>query len=109
LYEYAKALRQNPTNAEELLWQQLKNKKLGGLKFRRQHAISKFIADFYCHEKKLVVEVDGNVHDLTEVKENDDARQGWFNEIGLKVIRFTNEQIITGMHKVLKEIKTHIH
>jgi len=108
LHEYAKALRHNATDAEQLLWLQLKDKKLNGLKFRRQHAKSKFIADFYCHEKKLVIEVDGSIHDLPEVKENDNAKEGWFAEPGLNVIRFSNEQIITEMHKVLKEIKTHI-
>jgi len=80
--------------------------KFEGLKFRRQHAINKFIADFYCHKKKLVIEVDGNVHDLASVKENDDAKEGWFTELGLKVIRFTNEEIVTEMHNVLKTIKT---
>ena len=105
LYEYARELRQRTTIAENLLWQQLRDKKLNGLKFRRQHAISKFIADFYCHEKKLVIEVDGSVHEIAEVKENDAAKEGWFTELGLKVIRFTNEQIVTEMHKVLKEIK----
>lgn len=82
--------------------------KLNGLKFRRQHPISKFIADFYCHEKSLVIEVDGSVHDLVEVKANDVAKEGRFKELGLKVIGFTNEQIVTEMHKVLKEIKLQI-
>ena len=109
LFEYAKALRQSQTHAEELLWQQLKDKKLNGLEFRRQHAISKFIGDFYCHEKKWVIEVGGRVHDLQEVKENDNAKEGWFSELGLKVIRFTNEEIATEMHKVLKEIKKQTH
>ena len=106
LFEYPKALRQSQTHAEELLWQQLKDKKLNGLKFRRQHAISKFIADFYCHEKQLVIEVGGRVHDLQEVQENDISKEGWITELGLKVIRFTNEEIVSEMHKVLQTIKT---
>jgi very-short-patch-repair endonuclease len=105
LFEFAQRLRTNNTRAEALLWKQLKGEKLEGLKFRRQHPISKFIADFYCHEKKLVIEVDGNIHDIEAVKGNDEAKDKWFEELGLKVIRFKNEEVISQMHKVLKTIK----
>jgi very-short-patch-repair endonuclease len=107
LYEYAKELRQHATDAEQLLWDQIKNRKLAGLKFRRQHAISKFIADFYCHEKKLVVEIDGSVHELAEVKEKDDRKEDWFKELGLKTIRFSNKQVLCEMDFVLETIKNY--
>ncbi|MEJ0106852.1 MAG: endonuclease domain-containing protein [Bacteroidota bacterium] len=74
LYEYSRELRQVSTEAEKLLWAELRNRKLNGLKFRRQHPIDKYIADFYCHEKKIVIEVDGVVHDKKENKEYDQAR-----------------------------------
>ena len=63
LYQYGRELRQESTEVEKLLWTELRNRKLNGLKFRRQHPLDKFIVDFYCNEKKLVVELDGGVHD----------------------------------------------
>ena len=72
LYQYGRELRQSATNAEKILWEYLRNRKLEGLKFRRQHPIDKFIADFYCHEKKLVVELDGAVHDEKINAQNDE-------------------------------------
>jgi very-short-patch-repair endonuclease len=68
IYGNAKTLRQTETEAEKLLWQQLRSKKFNGLKFRRQHPIDKWIADFYCHEKKLIIELDGAVHNDVEQK-----------------------------------------
>ena len=62
IYKKAKELRKSMTVAEELLWNRLKNNKLGGLKFRRQHPLDIFIADFYCHKLKLVIEIDGEIH-----------------------------------------------
>jgi ribosomal protein S18 acetylase RimI-like enzyme len=69
LFGYAQDLRQEPTSAEELLWHNLRNRKLDDLKFRRQHPIDKYIADFYCHEKLLVIELDGFIHNLQENKD----------------------------------------
>ena len=62
LYEYGRILRQRQTDAEEKLWQLIRNRKLSGLKFRRQHPLDKYIADFCCHEKRLVIELDGGIH-----------------------------------------------
>ncbi|HLN52950.1 MAG TPA: endonuclease domain-containing protein, partial [Lentimicrobium sp.] len=69
----AKDLRQNQTDAESILWSKLRNRKCNGMKFRRQHPILSFVADYYCHEKKLIVEVDGSVHLSDEVLERDKA------------------------------------
>ena len=104
LYEYAKQMRKNSTKAEEILWQRLKNKQLEGLKFRRQHPIDKFVADFYCHEKKLMIEIDGNIHNLNEQKDLDKGRTETLNEFGIRVLRFKNEEILTNIEDVMIKI-----
>ena len=105
LFEFAKTLRQNSTEAEKLLRQKIKNKQVGDLKFRRQHPLDKYIADFYCHEKKLVIELDGNIHDAKEKKEDDFNRTYVLNEFGITVLRFRNEEIKNEMAFVIEEIK----
>ena len=102
LFEYAKRLRETPTKAESLLWNMLNKKQLGS-KFRRQHPIYKYIADFYCHELKLVIEVDGDYHN--EQKEYDKYRSNDLIEFGIKVIRFTNEQVENQISNVILKIK----
>jgi len=104
IFENARALRQTSTEAEEKLWQGLRNKKLSGLKFRRQHTIDKWIADFYCHEKKLVIELDGSIHNEKEIIEYDEARTKDLKELGINVLRFRNEEVMTSMETVLKSI-----
>src|SRR5688500_5946222 len=93
LFEYARDLRKNETSAEDLLWRNLRDRKLDGLKFRRQHPLDKFIADFYCHEKRLVIEVDGSVHDSRDAKESDEGRTYELKELGITVLRFRNEEV----------------
>ena len=105
LYEYARDLRKNETSAEELLWRNLRNRKLDGLKFRRQHPLDKFIPDFYCHEKKLAIEVDGSVHDSRDAKESDEGRTYELKELGITVLRFRNEEVLKDMSLVLKKIR----
>lgn len=105
LYEYAKDLRKNETGAEDFLWRNLRDRKLDGLKFRRQHPLDKFIADFYCHEKRLVIEVDGSVHDSIEAKESDEGRTYELKELGITVLRFRNEEVLNDMSLVLKKIR----
>ena len=92
------------TIAESILWSFIRNKRCNGLKFRRQHPILSFIADFYCYEKKLVVEVDGSVHDMSEAKERDEARTHELENFGITVLRFSNEEILTKIDEVLSEI-----
>ncbi len=96
------------TNAEELLWQRLRGRKFQGLKFRRQHPIGKYIADFYCHELKFVVEVDGSVHEIEEQKEYDVGRTFELNKMDIKVIRFTNNEIEREMSRVLSKLNDFI-
>ena len=95
-------MRREPTAAENKLWQKLRNSQLHGLKFRRQHAVERFIVDFYCAEARLVVEVDGSIHDYTT--EEDVIRQHFLEGWGLRVVRFTNQQILETIDEVLEEI-----
>lgn len=104
LYEFGRDLRRTSTEAEKILWVQLRNRKLNGLKFRRQHPLDKFVADFYCHEKRLVVELDGTVHDDKEVKEYDETRTYILNELGITVMRFRNGEVINDTQRVLSTI-----
>lgn len=93
IFEKAKMLRENMTEAEQKLWECLKGKKMQGLRFRPQHPIDIFIADFYCHPLKLVIEIDGGIHESREHKEYDIGREAELNDWGIKVIRFTNKEI----------------
>ena len=104
LYEYGRELRQSSTEAEKILWEELRNRKLNGLKFRRQHPLDKFIADFYCNEKKIVIELDGGVHDEKEVKEYDANRTYMLGELQITVMRFRNEEVLNDFKTVLKKI-----
>lgn len=104
IFEKAKALRNNMTLAESKLWEKLSKKQLMGLKFRRQHPVSAFIADFYCHALKLVIEVDGKYHDDSEQLDYDHGRTCELNKLGIIVMRFTNEAIIRDINEVLKRV-----
>ena len=107
IFENAKRLRENPTNAETVLWGYLKQRPLGQ-KFRRQHPIGIYIADFYCHALKLVIEVDGDIHADPEVAERDKRRQIDLEQDGLTVIRFKNEEVEKKLEDVIKEIEKQI-
>ena len=104
LFETAKGLRKNMTLAELILWKKLKDRKLFKVKFRRQHPIDIFIADFYCHEYKLVIEIDGEIHLENEKKEYDLGRTTEMEKFGIRIIRFTNDQILFNMDNVINEI-----
>ncbi len=104
LLDEARQLRQNQTPAEEMLWQLLRNKKLNGLKFRRQHQIGSYIADFYCHEKKIVVELDGEVHNNPEQQKHDLTRDKFLTSSGFNILRFPNEKVFNDTENVLKQI-----
>ena len=104
IFRNANELRKASTNAENLLWQQLRSRKLDGLKFRRQHPVNNYVADFYCREKQIVIEVDGGVHNEKEQKEYDEGRTVDLNNMGIRVIRFTNDEVEKEMGIVLKKI-----
>jgi very-short-patch-repair endonuclease len=100
----ARQLRRKQTPAEQILWECLRDRRLAGLKFRRQHPIDKFIADFYCHEARLVVEVDGAVHREKNQAERDALRTEVLRQFGLSVVRVTNTEVETALRKVLTRI-----
>ena len=101
----AKEMRKEPTVAESILWEHLRNRKVIDLKFRRQHLIDQFIVDFVCLEKSLVVEVDGGYHDDEYQKEHDESRATILNELGFEVIRFTNNEVLNDIDSILSKIK----
>src|ERR1700733_1277960 len=90
VFQYAEVLRKNLTATEDIVWKKLCKKQLG-VKIRRQHPIWKYVADYYCHEIKLVIEIDGGIHLLTENKECDINREVVLKEFGIVMIRFTND------------------
>ena len=104
----ARELRKEMTPAEKILWQELRNNKINGFKFRRQHPINRFIADFFCYEKMLVIEVDGSVHNEVLQKERDEMRTYILNEFGIKVIRFSNDQVVFSLPSVIEKIKNEL-
>jgi len=103
-FEYARENRMKSTPAEEQLWTELKNKKLKGLKFRRQHPVGIFILDFYCHSAKLAIELDGGYHLSVEQKEYDSNRAAMLQEAGISEIRFSNSEILNNLSDVLEKI-----
>ncbi|MEB3801928.1 dihydropteroate synthase [Flavobacterium columnare] len=112
LKERAKTMRNNPTDAEKMLWNVLSNKGIDGFKFRRQHIIGEYIVDFVCLEKQLVVEVDGAVHDNKEQIEHDRFRTEWLESKGFKVIRFKNDEVLSNLFQTIeiinKELNTQL-
>jgi very-short-patch-repair endonuclease len=106
--EYRTQNRQHPTTAEALLWQALKGQQLQGRKFRRQHSIENYIADFYCASAKLLIELDGEVHDDTIARQNDQVRDERLEQLGFKVLRFKNEEVTKNLDLVLQTISQHV-
>ena len=98
----AKELRRDMTPAENILWQELRANKLG-VHFRRQQIIAGFIVDFYCHQASLVIEVDGDIHDLQQ--EEDARRENVLSEMGLTIVRFRNEDVIKDLPRVVERIR----
>ena len=101
----ARELRRKMTEAESVLWEYLRRKSLQGLKFRRQQIIEGFIADFFCEKAKLVVEVDGGIHETEEQKKIDEQRRAVFEARGLIEIRIKNEVVLTNIEQALRTIK----
>ncbi len=99
----AKALRRTSTDVENLLWKQLRNKRLAGLKFRRQQPIDNYIVDFGCFEKRVVIEVDGGQH----TTEKDAERDDYLIRNGFKILRFWNNEVLQTIEGVMEEIGKH--
>lgn len=103
LTKIARNLRKRPTEAEKLLWSHLRGRQLEGLKFRRQQPIGKYVVDFVCLEKDVIVEVDGSQHAVE--KEKDDRRDTWLEEEGFKALRFWDNEVLTNTDGVLEVIR----
>ena len=100
--ERARELRREMTPAEKILWEELRANKLG-VHFRRQQVIQGFIVDFYCHKSALVVEVDGDIHDLQQ--EEDTRREKALRELGLRIVRFGNDDVLKNLSIVVENIR----
>ena len=105
LFKLAKKMRLAPTEAEERMWQLLNQEIFKAYKFRRQHPLAEFIADFYCHQFSLVIEVDGGVHRKPEQMQYDIFRDEDMAEYGIKVLRVTNNDVLENETEVIRKIK----
>ncbi|MEQ1321855.1 MULTISPECIES: endonuclease domain-containing protein [Acinetobacter] len=105
LLEYAKSMRHDATNAEHLMWQLLRAQRFMNLKFRRQHVIEPYIVDFFCHELGLVVELDGGQHNTDESVAYDNGRTQFLEALGLKVIRYWNDDVLDRSEVVLEDLR----
>ena len=106
--DFAKELRRAQTDAEKTLWSGLRNKQLGGYRFRRQHPIDNFIADFVCVKKRLIVEVDGVTHDTEAERAYDKRRTQALEGHGWRVTRYANDAIFDNLNEVLDDIALHL-
>ena len=110
--KYLKPIRQNlrnePTPAEQQLWNQLRNSQLNGKKFRRQHSVGNYILDFYCPQHRLAIEVDGDSHFTESGIKYDIKRTIFLNEMGIQVLRFTNTEVLENLGHVLEKIRENL-
>jgi len=107
IFKKAEELRNKPTLAEELLWKNIGQGQFG-IKFRRQHPASLYVLDFYAHQIKLAIEVDGSIHEMDDVKRNDIERQTHLESLGIKFLRFTNKQVLTELEVVIEKIQKEV-
>ena len=105
-HRQARELRKSMTPAEAVLWEHLRRKNVSGIKFRRQQIIEGFIVDFFCETGKLVIEVDGEIHDAPDQKTIDIHRKEVFMARGLHELRFTNKEVLTDIESVLGKIRS---
>jgi very-short-patch-repair endonuclease len=98
---FARALRRNQTDAERILWNQLRNLQLDGVKFRRQHPIGNYIVDFDSLDRKLIIELDGGQHNEEQVKEKDEQRTKWLESEGYKILRFWDNDVLSNTEGVI--------
>ncbi len=108
LKELARKLRNNSTKSEIALWQELKGKRMHGYDFHRQKPLLNYIADFYCYELKLVIELDGYTHQFEEVQIKDEQKQAELEKLGLTVIRFQDSEIFKDINNAIRAIEGYI-
>ena len=104
LVALARKLRIEQTNAEQLLWRLLRNRQFGGLKFRRQYPIAPYVLDFYCHEARLAIEVDGGQHNVPNKQRRDTERTAHLGRQGITVMRFWNQEVLQETEAVLEQL-----
>jgi very-short-patch-repair endonuclease len=105
-HQFARALRKHPTRAEDILWTRLRGSRFEGAKFRRQVPIDRYVVDFYCHAAKLVVELDGKQHEW--FADYDSGRTEILERLGIRVIRFTNDEVCNDLDAVLARIRAEL-
>jgi very-short-patch-repair endonuclease len=108
LFHFARLNRRTQTKAEKILWKALRGRNLDGFKFRRQHPIADFIADFFCFERNLIIEVDGDYHNARKQKEYDEGRTYELRELNITVIRFTNKEVLKNLDFVIDKLLRHL-
>ena len=104
IFQIAERLRRDMTASEKIIWDRVCKNQLG-VRIRRQHPVWKFIADFYCHEVKLVIEIDGGIHLRSENKEYDISRDIILKEFQIEILRFTNDEVVNEPDLVIEKIK----
>jgi very-short-patch-repair endonuclease len=107
LKERRQGLRNKPTEVETQLWKVIQHSKLEGRKFRRQHSTGYYILDFYCPEERLAIEIDGDSHEKSESKQYDGSRTEFLESMGIRVLRFKNEEVLNNIECVIEEIRKH--
>jgi len=105
---FAKQLRKEQTDAEKLLWEVVRGRRLCGFKFRRQHPVGGYILDFYCHEARFAVELDGGGHNFEEQQLYDEERTRALNGAGIKLLRFWNHDVLNNLDAVAEQIYVHL-
>ncbi len=108
-FPFAKENRKNSTVEENIIWQEIRNRKIDGFKFRRQHPVAGYIPDFICLENKLILEIDGEYHNEEGQQKFDEARENWLGENGFKMLRFTNSEVKNNLKEVVKKIAQTMH
>jgi type I restriction enzyme R subunit len=108
LASLARDLRRSQTSAESLLWELLRDRRLLGFKFRRQHQVGDYVTDFYCNEARLAIECDGAVHQKREQWHHDQTRDAYLIGQGVRVLRFTNDRVLNDTANVLEEIAKYL-
>jgi len=103
--EKRRKLRQNQTNAEELVWRFLRNRQILGYKFKRQYSVDHFIIDFYCAKLKLAIEIDGGTHNTPDQKKKDLVRQNYLESFNIKFVRIKDEELFGNPNKAFAKIE----
>ncbi len=108
LKEFARELRNDSTKTEIFLWMKLKGKQMYGYDFHRQKPIDNYILDFFCYELMLGIEIDGYSHEFLEVYQKDGVKEQRMNELGITILRFSDEQVLRDMENVLRAIEFYV-